>query len=88
MQMADEMRFGNRRDREGFDPLLRAWSMISTRALEMGSGLIGCPLCYVQTHHDTCTKPECHKPTPTEWINGCVAATRTYAQELGLIPKS
>lgn len=83
-QVADELTTGSARDREGFDPLLRAWSMIAGRALEMGSGLMGCPLCFVQHHHDTCTQPDCLKPLPAEWIGGCTDSLAEYARELGL----
>jgi len=83
--MADELNVGNARDVEGFDPLLRTWSMINMRALEMGASLAGCPLCYVQTHHDTCQNPECRRLTPTEWITGCVQAGREYVRSLGLL---
>ncbi len=85
-QMADELTLGTVGDREGFDPLLRSWSMISGQALEMGAGLAECPLCYVETHHNTCTQPDCLKPTPDDWIAGCVDGVRAYAQEIGLVP--
>lgn len=83
--MADELAVGAARDAEGFDPLLRAWSMINGRALEMGSGLVGCPLCFVQRHHDECDQPNCAKPLPSEWIVGCADSLREYANTLGLL---
>lgn len=84
-QMADELRSGQARDVEGFDPLMRAWSMINGRALEHGSGLMGCPLCFVQRHHDECQQPDCLKSLPAEWIAGCTDSIRNYAAELGLL---
>lgn len=72
-------------DAAGFDPLLRAWSMINCRALENGLGLVGCPLCLVQKHHDECQQPSCHKPLPQEWIDGCTDSLREYAIELKLL---
>ena len=86
-QVADELNLGTGHDREGFDPLIRAWSMIAGRALDMGSGLIGCPLCYVQRHHDECQQPNCLKPLPDDWITGCVESLRLYAQDLGLVSR-
>jgi len=84
--MADELRMGTARDVEGFDPLLRAWSMINGQALEMGSGLVGCPLCFVQRHHDECQQPGCQKSLPADWISGCTESLQSYAKELGLLP--
>jgi len=85
MHFVDELKTGATRDVEGFDPLLRAWSMINSRALDMGSGLTGCPLCFVQGHHDHCEQPDCAKPLPQEWIDGCVNSLRDYAMSLGLM---
>ncbi len=87
LMLMDELRTGTARDVEGFDPLLRAWSMIGSRALDMGSGLIGCPLCFVQRHHDECRQPNCAKALPSEWIAGCVDSLKSYAHELGLIAR-
>ncbi|SRR6266436_1902283 len=84
MRVVDELKMGAARDVEGFDPLMRAWSMIGSRALEMGCGIAECPLCGVQNHHDQCNQPDCAKPLPQEWIDGCADSLRDYANQLGL----
>lgn len=85
-QIENEFRFGTRHDVEGFDPLMRAWSMISMRAMECGiSPLAGCPLCVVQQHYDTCKEPGCQGVPASEWIEGCVKAGREYVKKLGLL---
>lgn len=84
-QAADELRVGNARDSEGFDPLLRAWGMINSQGLKMGMGLVECPLCFVQRHHDACKQPNCAKPLPEDWISGVTDSLRAYAVELKLI---
>ena len=85
--MADDLRTGTARDVEGFDPLLRAWSMISGRALECGSGVIDCPLCFVQRHAEACSDLAC-QATPANWIAGCTESVREYVQGLGLLRRS
>jgi len=82
--VADELRLGNAHDREGFDPLLRAWAMISGRALDNGVSPVGCPLCHVQRHHDECQQPGCFLASAQDWIDGCTESLRQYAMGLGL----
>ena len=83
--VADELRLGSRRDAEGFDPLIRAWGMISRRGLEMGARISECPLCFVQRHLDECFEPTCDRSTPTEWIDGATDSLLAYARKLGLV---
>ena len=77
---------GTADDTRGYDPLLRAWSMIGQRVLESGGSLWACPLCEVQLHHDTCTQPGCARGLPAEWIAGCTDSLLDHFRELGLLP--
>lgn len=77
---------GTQNDAQGFDPLLRAWSMVNGRALENGCSLWACPLCEVQVHYGTCGQPGCERSLPQEWIDGCADSLLGYVREQGLVP--
>lgn len=78
---------GRQEDAQGFDPLLRAWSMINARILQHGGSLWACPLCEVQSHHDTCTQPGCTADLPQAYIDGCCDALLDHARGVGLVPR-
>ena len=78
---------GTQADAQGFDPLLRAWSMINSRILEWSGELWSCPLCTVQRHSDTCKQPGCSVDPPQAYIDGCTDSLLAYARDLGLVPK-
>lgn len=86
-QQAGRELTGTQDDAKGFDPLMRAWSMINTRIMENGGSIWNCPLCEVQTHLDTCTQPGCSAEEPQAYIEGCADALLAYAREKGLVPK-
>ncbi len=77
---------GENRDALGFDPLMRAWSMINGRGIEMGLTLVGCPLCQLDAHQRECTTPGCQAPSGAAVIEGCTDSLRAYMRGLGLIP--
>jgi hypothetical protein len=77
-------------DEHGFDPLMRAYGMISSRVTEMSGNIFDCPLCQVQSHVDTCTNPNCAVPKGAvdEMVGGCVDSLLEYAQVVGMVPKT
>lgn len=78
---------GGQGDARGFDPLLRAWSMMNTRIVGITGNLFDCPLCQVQHHVDECRDPKCTAEPPQAYIDGCTDSLLAYARELGLVPK-
>ena len=84
--LEDELKFGSRRDAEGFDPLMRGYWAISGRVLKASSNPFECPLCQVQRHHDTCKDPECRNNSNAQaMVNSCTNALRDYVREKGLL---
>lgn len=83
---ADELRFGTARDAEGFDPLLRAYWMISARVLRSGGEIFTCPCCQIQRHGETCTDPRCQQfRSAQEMIGNCADFLRGYVEAKGLL---
>lgn len=83
-RLSDEVTTGIVGDREGFDPLLRAWTMIIDRAFDAGLRPDACPLCTLDEHERTCTNAAC-RARADEWIAGCTDSLAAYCRDLGLL---
>lgn len=84
-QLQDELTVGNARDREGFDPLMRAYWALSNRVIEWTRNPVTCPLCQLQQHVETCKEPHCTAGTVAQMVDSCSDSLREYVRSLGLL---
>ena len=84
MQMVNELD-GKAIDACGFDPLIRAWSMINLNAMERNFPIYECPVCVVAKHKTKCIEKKCGWPKWEEWMDECIEHLRGYMISLKLI---
>lgn len=82
-QIVSELK-GDHIDACGFDPLMRAWSMISGRMMDMRVSPFSCPMCVCDAHEKQCTDPGCNTSAKAI-IESCTDALVEYMQKLALI---
>jgi hypothetical protein len=76
-----------------YDPLMAANFAIWSNALAaFGIGMMNadapCPLCLMDDHKKTCTKPGCEAQGGDDWIRFAADGQLEEARERGLVPKA